>query len=475
MRRIDCMAVLCLALAGCALQTPPTHTEVINQALPEGTQIPPAWKSESGSGEVTDDWLQTFNDPTLDAIVAEAIANNLDLRQAADRVAVARQSAVVVGARLLPHLGGQAGVKSSHDFGDEKYVDHTFNDWYAALGMSWELDIWGRLRASRAAAEAGFEVTALDFAYARQSLAATVAMSWYLTTEAHQLLALAERSVRVYGDLFDLANIKHTSGKSSELDVVDARARLESAQSALEGARNTYGEARRTLELLLGRYPAAEIEAATAYPPLPPATGAGVPASLLKRRPDIVAAERRVLATFRQEEAARLALLPDFSISLVGERLSDHLIRQLDLNPWLVSASLGMVIPIYEGGALRAKVKIATAQQAEAVAHYGSVVLSAFREVEDTLAGEQILTKRLHYEQRALADRNRAVQLATVQYQAGKRDLLWVEQLQTEQIVVEERVIQLRNAQIINRIQLHLALGGGFDASSPMAELAVGE
>jgi multidrug efflux system outer membrane protein len=469
MRGIGSIVILNLALAGCALQTPPTQTEVLNHALPKGTQVPPAWKTDTKTGAVTGDWLKSFNDPMLDAIVAEAIANNLDLRQAAERVAIARQTIVVVGAQLLPQIGGQAGYKKTHDFGNEDDVKHTFEHKYGSLGMAWELDVWGRLRAERAAAGAGYE------AYARQSLAATVALSWYLTTEAHQLLVLAERAVEIYGELLDLAEIRYHGGKSSELDVVDARARVETAQSELEAARNTYGKARRTLEVLLGRYPAAEIEAAAVYPPLPPPVGAGMPASLLERRPDIVAAERRVLAAFRQQEAARLALLPDFSISLVGERLSDHLLRQLQLSPWFASAAIGTVIPIYEGGALRAQVKIATAQQAHAVANYGSVLLNAFKEVEDVLASEQILEKRLGYEQRALVDRTTAVQIATVQYQAGRRDLLWVEQLQTDQLAVESNVIQLRNAQIANRIQLHLALGGSFDTAPSVAELADGK
>jgi outer membrane protein, multidrug efflux system len=474
-RGIGTLVVVSLALAGCALQTPPTQTEVLRQALPEGTQVPTAWKADPKTGAVTDDWLKRFNDPTLDAIVAEAMANNLDLRQAADRVAIARQAIIVVGAQLLPQIGGQLGYKHTHDFGHEDEVKHTFEHKYGSLDLAWELDVWGRLRAERAAAGAGYEATALDYAYARQSLAATAAMSWYLTTEAYQLLALAERAVEVYGKLLDLATIRQAAGKSSELDVVDARARLETAQSGLEAARNAYGQARRALEVLLGRYPAAEIEAAAVYPPLPPPVGAGVPAALLERRPDLVAAERLVLAAFRQQEAARLALLPDFSISLTGERLSDHLLRQLKLSPWLASAAIGAVVPIYEGGALRAQVKIATAQQAQAVANYGSVVLKAFQEVEDALGSEQILENRLQYEQRALADRNTAVQLAIVQYQAGSRDLLWVEQLQTEQLAVEENVIKLRNAKVTNRIQLHLALGGGFDASPPVAEREEGK
>ena len=469
---IGTLLVLSLALGGCALQTPPTQTEVLKQALPEGTQVPAAWKAGSKTGAVTDDWLKRFNDPGLDAIVAESMANNLDLLQAADRVTMARQAIAVVGAQLLPQLNGQLGYKHTHDFGDESDVRHTFNHTVVSLGAAWELDVWGRLRAQRAGAVAGYEATALDYAYARQSLAATVAMSWYLTTETHQLLALAERATRIYDELFELARIKQAAGRSSELDVVDARAKLETAQSDLEAARNNYAETRRALEVLLGRYPAAEIEAAATYPPLPPSAGAGVPAALLERRPDIVAAERVVRAAFRQKEAARLALLPDFSISLTGERVADHLLRQLKLSPWLASAGVGMTVPIYEGGALRAQVKIATAQQAQAVSEYGSVVLKAFKEVEDAIASEQTLEKRLEYEQSALVDSTRAVQLATVQYQAGKRDLLWVEQLQTEQLAVEEKVIKLRNAKVTNRIQLHLALGGSFDTSASVAETA---
>lgn len=475
MRGIGNMFVLNLALAGCALQTPPTRTEVVQQALPEGTHIAPAWGAEAGSGAVGDDWLQSFGDPVLDAIVAEGIANNPDLRQAGERVAIARQSLVVVGAQLLPQINGQLGAKQTHDFGHESDVGHTYSHTVVSLGMAWELDIWGRLRARRAAAAAGYEATALDYAYARQSLAATLATSWYLTTEANQLLALAERSVDLFGRLLDLAKIRRSAGRTSELDVADARAALETAQSNLEAARNNYDVARRTLEVLLGRYPAAEIQVATRYPSLPPAPGAGVPSSLLERRPDIVAAERQGGAAFRREEAARLALLPDFSIALTGERLGSHLVRQLQLSPWLASAAIGMTVPIYEGGALRAQVRIATAQQAQAVARYGSVVLAAFNEVENALAAGQVLDRRLQYEQRALEDRTSAVRIATAQYQAGSKDLLWVERLQAEQLAAEQRVIKLRNARIANRIQLHLALGGSFDASPSVAELSGGQ
>jgi len=189
---------------------------------------------------------------------------------------------------------------------------------------------------------------------------------------------------------------------------------------------------------------------------------AGVPTSLLERRPDLVAAEQQVLAAFRSEESARLALLPDVSISLVGGRLGDQLLSTLQLNPWLASAAIGVSLPIYEGGALRARVQIATAQQAQAVSAYGAAVLEAFREVENALDSERLIARRLPFEAGALKNSSEAVRIATIQYRAGRQDLLWVSNLQTTQLAAQSAVIRVQGQQRANRIQLHLALGGSF-------------
>jgi len=455
-------AWLAAAVAGCALSPPPPHNAVVAEALPKATVIPPAWRAAPGTGAVADDWLAALGDSTLDALVAEAIANNLDLRQAAERVTIAQQSMVVVGAQLLPQVGATLGGRTTRD--DEH--DANSNVTLAYVGAAWELDIWGKLRTQRAATQAGYEATALDYAYARQSLAAAVAKSWYLTIETHQLLALAEQSVGIYQDLAKLVTLRRSAGKDSDLDVADTRAKLEAAMSQVQFARQTYGEARRGLEVLLGRYPAAEIEGAATFPPLPAPPATGIPAALLERRPDIIAAEREVLAAFRQQEAAELALRPDFSMSLVGGRIADPVLSLLRLNPWFASAALGASVPIYEGGALRAEVKIATAQQAQAVARYGSVVLTAFREVENAISNEQLLAQRLPLDQSATQARGEAVRIATVQYVAGRRDLLWVSNLQSGQLASEADLIKLQALQHVNRIQLYLALGGSFDTAS---------
>src|SRR6185295_2432970 len=172
-------------------------------------------------------------------------ANNLDLKTAAAKVAIAQQTVIVVGSRLLPWVGAQLGANAIKDFDAG-----TSSSTSAFLGVAWELDVWGRLRAQRAASEANSEAVALDYAYARQSLAATTAKLWYLAVETRQLLALSERAVGIYSDLLTLVQFRRNAGKDSDLDVVDVRAKLEQAQSDLERAREAYDETRRALEVL---------------------------------------------------------------------------------------------------------------------------------------------------------------------------------------------------------------------------------
>lgn len=449
-----------LLLAGCALKVPPTHEQVLTQALPPGTQVPPQWTADPvRSADVPNGWLKSFNDPALEAIVAEAIAHNPDLRAAASRVDVAQQLVVLAGAQLQPQVGSGVGGRTIEDNGSSGRFDAS--QAYAAVG--WEIDVWGRLRAQQAAAQAGYEASALDFAFARQSLAALTARAWYATVESRQLLALAKQSVQTYAELLKLVQIRRSAGRVGDLDVAQAAAKLAEAQATLQGAREAYAQARRSLEVLVGHYPAAQVEVAAAIGPLPPQTSAGLPSAVLERRPDLIGAEREVVAAYRKQEAAELALLPDFSLRLAGGRFSDGVLSLLRLNPWLATAAIGMSIPIYTGGALQAQVQIATAQQAFEVAKYGAVALKAFREVEDALSAEQFLALRLPYQQASLAQRDDALRIAYVQYRAGRIDLLWVSQLQTEQIAAASQLIKLEGTQVANRIKLNLALGSSFD------------
>ena len=462
---LHCVVVgmVVISLGGCALHKPPSYPTIVDQALPKATPLPSAWSANHNTENVTDDWVKSFKDPGLDFVVSEAIANNLDLRQSAARVEAAQQNVIVASAKLKPtvHIPLTGASTLSTDSDKTEQIQSST----ALLEVAWEIDVWGRVRSQRAAVEQNYEAIALDYAFARQSIAATTAKSWYLAIETRQLLALTEQSVDTYVKLLELVKVRRAAGKVADLDVAEASFQLSEARNQLAIAQGLNSEARRTLELLIGRYPSAELKIAAAFTPLPPPLKPGQPSSLLERRPDIVAAEHRVFAAFRTEESARLALLPNFTLNIEGGRLSDPLLSVLGLNPWLLHSAIGMVLPIYEGGALRAQVKIATAQQEQSVASFGSVSLKAFGEVEIALTNEELLANRLPYIESAVRDHTEAVRVADLRYKAGSMDLLSVLQLQESQIQSQAELIKLRNAQLANRINLHLALGGSFDSS----------
>ena len=232
--RCGIICALAAIQSGCALWKPPSHSQVLTNALPEGTTIPPRWTAGGNRKEVSNDWLRSFHDPGLNAVVAEAIRNNLDLRRAAAQVEIARQNVALVAANMKPQVGLDLNYSGLRD--DVRGHNHWYDSKKGLAGVAWEADVWGKLRSQTAAAEAGYEATALDYAFARQSLAATTAKSWYLTVETSQLVALYEESVKIYSDLLALVKTKRNLGKVSDLDVVEASANLNSAQSSLRAS-----------------------------------------------------------------------------------------------------------------------------------------------------------------------------------------------------------------------------------------------
>lgn len=460
-RRTPCRTAVVAAvlLSGCALSHPPEQAAVVKSALPDSTLIPPTWRAPADSDSVSGGWLTSFNDPGLESVVTEAVANNLDLRVAAGRVDVVRQSVGVVSANLKPRVGLQAGsmVVKDADQPDAYGSDQL------TVGASWEPDIWGKVRAQKASAVATYGAAEAEYAWARQSLAAWTARSWYLAVETRQLVALNERAVAIYAELLEVVRIRRAAGKVADLDVAEASANLNTARAELRAAEADYAEIRRALEVLLGRYPAAELAVADSFAPTPPPVAAGIPSTLLSRRPDLVSGEQQVLAAFRAEESARLALLPSFSLTLTGGLLSDALLSLLKLNPWMAAGGVGMFVPIYQGGALKAQVRVRTAQQEVQIAQYGAAILRAFAEVERALTNELLLRDELAFEQAALLDRNDAVRIAMIKYRYGSIDLLSVLQLQASQLATQASVIQLENARLATRIDLYLALGGDFE------------
>jgi len=453
-----CFVFLGLLLNSCSLKKQPEHKAIVTDAFKDSTAIPDQWTTKTDTNKVNNSWVESFNDPMLDSIVAEAIRNNFDLKNAAGYVEIAQQNVLLIASKMKP----QVGLSFGYDATIDNKHSSLYNSYKGFSIASWEPDVWGEIRSQKAGATAQYEATALNYEYAKQSLAAVTAKSWYLTVESSKIVALYQEVVTIYTEILELVKTRRSLGKVGDLDVAEASANLNAAQNVLLQSQGIFAETKRNLETLVGRYPSAEIQTAKNFSPVPPPIQAGLPSQLLERRPDIVAAEKNVIAAFRDEEAQKLALLPSFKFNIGTGLLSDVLLSVSHLNPLLLTGGIGMTVPIYTGGRLPALIKIANIQQQQAVSNYGSVCLNAFKEVENGIMYEDILAKQIIFQQNVIANRSEAVKIAKSKYELGKMDLLPVLQLQNDLIASQEELIKLQNAQLSNRINLHLALGGNF-------------
>jgi NodT family efflux transporter outer membrane factor (OMF) lipoprotein len=448
-------AALVSALAGCALQSPPTAADLQQQALPN-TTVPPSFKAPGGvSALVADRWLASFNDPALSMLVDEALNFNADLQGAAARVEQAGGYVKVAGASLLPEVnlfGTGSGASSNSTSG-------LTGLW---VNASLELDVWGRVRYGQAAAQQQAAATEAMYAYARQSLAAMVAKSWFLAIEAGLQRTIVRDMLRSAESMSSLAQDRFRIGNGNEQDVAAARANVGSYRDALRQIELGREQAMRALELLLGRYPAAEVAVAQSLSTMPAPVPVGVPSELLERRPDVVAAERQVAAAFNRVGEARAAQLPRISLTAgVSSISSDVVVLQDRDNPaWGLGANL--LAPLYQGGALRAQVEIRTAEQKQAVAAYASAGQRAFGEVENALSAENALRDRQAILEANVRDNERALELTQIQYRVGSTDQRAVEQRQLALYSARTSLLRVQTERLAQRVNLHLALGGSF-------------
>jgi len=443
------------ALAGCALKTPPDPVELRRQALPN-LQVPETWASRSAlGGSAEEGWLGSFRDPMLNLLVEEALAYNADLRVAGARVEQAAGYARVAAAGMYPavNLLARGGGKMSGDNSGLQGV---------ALSAGWELDVWGRVRYGRAAGEAQYASALADLEYARQSLVALAAKSWFLAIEAKMQRQVAQDAVRSAERLVSLAQDRERVGRGDAMDVANAEANLETYRDTLRQLELSYEQSLRALELLLGRYPAAQVEAPGELPPMPAPIPAGLPSELLERRPDVIAAERRVAAAFNRRGEAQAARLPRIALTASVNTISSDLFVLQDRDNPVWSLGANLVAPIYQGGALRAQVEIRTAEQKQAVAEYARVALRAFGDVENALAGEVASQDREQILLRGVAQSDRALELAKVAFDVGSIDLRPVQQQQLASFATRSALVRVQSEQRVQRVNLYLALGGGF-------------
>jgi len=445
-----CLSLFFLSACATKLQEAPEQPVLLEDALPETTTIAAGWASPAGdNGEVDDGWLADFNDPQLVILVNEALdTQNPRMRLMSSFVDRAEAMARLGGAALQPTVALGGGLSDTSG--------NSSSSASAGVAVSWEADVWGRVQAGANASEEQYRAALEDFEFARQSLAANVARSWYLATELSMQEKLAEDVVSILTEQLRLTKVMEKVGQVTKEDVYLVSADLNAAENSLRQAIGGQRDARRSLEILMGRYPSAELESRDALVPVPPPIPVGLPSSLLERRPDLRAAERSVASAFFLAEEARLAQLPAFSLtaSAGGANSIDGLIG---------SIGAGVFVPLFDGGALEASLDAANSDQEAAIANYGLAVLDALQEVEAALANEALLAQREAFLNSAMNDNNSAYQLAAKRYDMGEIEALTLLQMQTRWIGSRISHVNIQNQQIVQRINLHLVLGGSFE------------
>jgi outer membrane protein, multidrug efflux system len=459
------IAAACVAgLAACAVTPPPAPEAVRKDAL-QGTEVRATWAKADATGTdkpsaaISDNWLATFNDSQLTALVNEAIARNPDLRAAGARVEQAAAYAHSAQAQLLPwfNLLGTGGIKA----GGGSDLSSALSG--IMLGVSWEPDLWGRLRYGRNAADDTYASAQADFEFARQSLAAQTARSWFMAIETKLELDAAESMVAAAQSLVSLAQDRQRVGNGSDKDVTMTRAGLGTMEDSARQARLAHEQAVRSLETILGRYPATELAVATQLPAMPGPVPVGMPLNMLERRPDLIAAERRVAAAFNRIGEAKAAQLPTIRLNASVSALSSEVLQlQNDYSNPSGGAGGTLFAPLYHGGALRAQVELRTAEQKEAVALYGSQVLRALGDVENALSASQILSQRVGILGQVLADQEKTLEYDQQAYRIGSLDMRSVQQQQQQVQAARVNYLRATSEELSQRVNLHLVLGGSF-------------
>jgi NodT family efflux transporter outer membrane factor (OMF) lipoprotein len=464
-----------LVVGGCA-STQQRITGPKLDVAPQLPEIPAAWTAAGVVGEVPQgDWLSQFDDAVMVRLVTEAMSNNPNIQAAEARARVAHETARAVFGRSLPSVNYSFTNAYSTNFsstalGGGVVVDGRFSqpNFSQQFQFSWELDLWGRVRASNRAAKKDYEASQADFAAAQLSIAGQTAIAWINLNSALQQLEVARRTNQARARIVELTDRRFSRGLSTALDVRTARTQLATSEALIAGQERTAQDAARVLEVLLGRYPAAEIESSGLVPMLDDIRQLSNPTLLLARRPDIAAAEARVEAAGLRAEQARLALLPAFRASS-GISNSSSIEFSDIFDPQRISANIvgALTQTIWAGGSLRADKRASYANAEATAATYTNTVLTAWREVEDALAADQFLNRQLDAQLRALDEARQAEELATRQYQNGLVSIFNLLQSQTTRLTSETSVVQATAARAINRVNYHMALGGDANQAPP--------
>ncbi len=483
--RLSAVAASALVATSCAT----VDQELLDAQLPAE---PAVWAADANvAGAPTGDWVAAFNDASLTDIIIEALTNNNDLQAAAANLTQARSRARISRADLLPTVGAnfsasrnaividptsaaQAGAGGGTGGGAPVDADKRLwiNNYSLGGQLSWEIDVWGRLLDETRASYKDAAAAYADLAGAELSIASRTAQAWFALIEARQQRELAERDVAARESNLRVTDRRYERGVASSLDVRLSRSALGTSQANLALRQRLELEASRALEVLLGRYPAAELEATEALPLLPPLEGAGAPGDILARRPDLVAAEARMDAAGLRSRAARKQLLPQFTLTSQVGTSGPVFADLIDARRLAGNLIGGVFQPLFQGGRLLYNSKSARAAAEAAVFNYVQTVLMAYEEAENAIAAETLLAAREDALRLAFEEAAAAEDLTERRYSSGAATIFNLLDAQTRRISAESQYIQAKQQRVSNRVQLYLAIGGDFMTADRLASLA---
>jgi NodT family efflux transporter outer membrane factor (OMF) lipoprotein len=454
-------------LLGCA-SAPERQTPDIAVSIPSYWAAADSTAYDAIPGDT--EWWHDFDDARLDALVRESLEQNYNIKAAIARVDQAAAAARIAGADLLPmaSAGFQASRRRQNIFGipipgTGGVITTRTTSYGVSLDTNWELDLWGRIRKGQSAAAAEVEAGWAELASLRLSIASQTVKAWFALVEAGQQVELAEQTVKSYRTSAEYVRARYEEGVRSSLDVRLALANLAGAEALLELRRTILDQTTRQLEILLGRYPGSKITADSVLPKVPRTVPGGLPSDLLIRRPDLLAAERRFAAAEARVSEARRAFFPRLTLTASGGTSSQQLadLTNGDFSVWSIAA--GLVQPIFQGGRLIANLSLSNAVSDQALAQYANAILTAFGEVESALFAEQALARRESFLEEATHQSEAARLLAERQYSTGLVDYIIVLETQRRALTSRSEYISIKRERLDARVNLHLALGGGFE------------
>jgi multidrug efflux system outer membrane protein len=445
---------------------------------PPQMQVPAAWSGPGSAQqmplEVQDlvHWWTTFHDPLLTSLVERAAASNLDLKLAEARIRQARAARGIAAAGLGPTVNASGDVVHSRTAiqTGNRTVGDISNLYRTGLDSAWELDIFGGTRRSIEAADADLQGTVEDRRDVLVTLTAEVALNYIDLRSFQQRIDIARKNLKAQQHTADLTRQRFEAGFVGRLDVANADAQVATTASAIPLLESAARQTIYSLGILLGQAPSAlleELTPAAAIPGAPPDVPTGVPADVLRRRPDIRRAEAQIHAATARIGVATADLFPKFSLSGGAGFRSDQFSSWLDwVNRfWSIGPSVSW--QVFASGAINSNIKYQEAIQEQTVFAYQQTVLTALQDVENALIASAKEADHLKALNQAVVANRQAVELSTLLYTQGQVDFLNVLNAQRSLFVSEDAMVQSTGTVSTDLVALYKALGGGWNNQTP--------